>query len=229
MSIIVADRVKSLRYTDSVGDTNSIHRSDASAKRYGLEGAIAPGMWLASHIQDREGISSIKQIKFSGSVPYGTNVDFSESRRMTSLDAGFTLDGNQVCYVKGIKKGGIYSSAPGDLSEVVHTFSVDICPERMALFLNSIGLASDSIVLPEMYLASLSAPALLSLGRERGLEGIHVSQSFNMHRRYAPGGIDVLIGDRREKGSLEYFDLRWIQNGEVVASGKSGVAILEKN
>ena len=74
-----------------------------------------------------------------------------------------------------------------------------------------------------MYLVSLSAPALLDLGVRRGMAGAHASQSFNLHSGYKPGVVKVAIGDEKRKGPLHYFELRWLQDDEVVASGRAGV------
>jgi len=79
-----------------------------------------------------------------------------------------------------------------------------------------------------MYLVSLAAPALLDLGAQNGFTGAHVSQTFNSHAEYRPGPVDILIGDRKDKGPLSFLELRAVQDGKTIASSKAGVLRIEE-
>ena len=219
MKNIALTKRNGFRYTDSVRDRNPLH-----------EGSLVAGMWLVSHIQGRNDISSIKQIKFSGNVFYGDNIVMDEEveRIGRGRDYVFRKGDEVVCSVNGVKMGE-YSSVVKPLKQVLHVYEAEICPERVALFLKSIGFQSDVGTSPEMYLASLSAPALLSYGAEKDFVGAHASQSFSMHEGYKEGGIKIEIGDERTKGPLHYFDLRWLQDERVIASGRAGVLALSQS
>ena len=79
-----------------------------------------------------------------------------------------------------------------------------------------------------MYLASLSAPALLSHGKKVDSVGFHASQTFNVHGRCLFGDVHVSIGDERVSRGLHYFDLRWFQGFKLIASGRAGIVPLSK-
>lgn len=224
MKIINLARTNALRYTDAVRDRNPIHQTNEEARRMGLNKAIAPGMWLASHIQGRTAITEIKQILFSERVYYGNKIEILESYRRFGggKDVEFRRGNELVCSVSGIKTKD-YSSPPKPLNDRVYVYIADICEERINLFLNSIGSLSLRGNLPEMYIASLCAPALLEYGSRIGISGIHTSLSFKMHSSYSPKKIRLEIGDKRVKGNLNFFELRWEQNGQCVASGRAGV------
>jgi len=230
MENIILTHTNGLRYIDSVRDKNLIHQSDEEAKNYGLNKAIVPGMWIASHIQSRTGLSSIKQIKFLDHVFYEDHILIKETPHKVSRarDFEFKKDNKVVCSVSGVKIEG-YSSAPESLKEKLHTYESDVCQERISLFLSSIGYAPNVEDTPEMYLASLSAPALLDYGSRNKERGIHASLSFNMHLGYKPGIIKITVGDIRIKGPLKYFKLRWWQNEKIIASGRAGVLSFSSN
>jgi hypothetical protein len=231
MEIIRLTKVDALRYTDAVRDRNPIHQTDEEARRYGLNEAIAPGMWLASHIQRRFGdIREIKKITFLDNVHYGDKLEISERRRRFGggEDIDFKREDKLVCSISGITRGD-YTPNLKPLKERVHTYTADACNERVDLFLSSIGCGPLEGVLPGMYIASLCAPALLDYGHKKGILGVHASLSFQMHSDYKPQDIQLDLGDERTKGNLTFFEIRWKQNGECIASGRAGVLPFKEN
>lgn len=228
MEQIRLTKTNALRYADAVGDFNPIHRTEEGARVYGLDRAIAPGMWLASHIQKLYDVAEIKQISFQGNAYYGDAVEVVETPRRLSGRKGieFRVGDSRVCSVDGIKTGG-YSPSPKPLKETAHTYSADVCEGRIRLFLDSIGCCENDAT-PKMYLASLCAPALLNYGSTKGIYGIQTSLSFQMHSDYELEEIQLKIGDERTKKSLIFFELRWMQKGECMASGRAGVLPLSE-
>lgn len=219
MKNIVLTKRNGFRYTDSVRDRNPLH-----------EGKLVAGMWLASHIQGRNNISSIKQIKFSGNVFYEDTVVVDEVLKGIGKGRDFIFRRGEevVCSVNGVKMGE-YTPTVKPLKKVLHVYDAEVCPERVALYMKSIGFQPEVGKSPEMYLASLSAPALLHYGSENGFVGAHASQSFNMHEGYKEGVVKIAIGDERVKGPLHYFDMRWLQDERIVASGRAGVLPISKD
>jgi len=217
-------------YSDAVSDMNSIHREDRAAIKYGLEGIVAPGMWIASHIQTRENISDIKQIKFSGAVYAGDELVVEEKKSLWGTNYTFSKGEKVLCEVKGVKFGSADGSAK-PLEEVLYSWDSRVSKDRINLFLGSLGF-NEVNGYPSTYLASLSAPALLGLGSLNGLGGMHASQSFSVHKDWVYGPVTVQVGDvknrRVGKGAIEYYELRWIQNEEIIASGRAGVLPLDK-
>ena len=215
-----------LRYADSVGDSNPIHRTDAAAIKYGLPRRIAPGMYLASQVQGREGISDIRSIKFSGNVFDGDEISISDSSGMRGSEYIFRRGDDVVCEVKGVRFGRPHGESK-PLADVIHVYKTEITPARTALYLEAIG-QQGLVTVPDMYLVSLAAPALLDLGAQNGLTGVHVSQTFNSHAEYRPGPVDILIGDRKDKGPLSFLELRAVQDDKTIASSKAGVLRIEE-
>jgi hypothetical protein len=230
MKNIILTRINGWRYTDSVKDKNPIHQTDEEAKAYGFDRAVVPGMWLVSHIQSRSGLSSIKQIKFSDNLFYEDSILMNEISHKVGGKRDFEFKKNDkvLCSVTGVGIGE-YAPAPEPLKERLHTYDADVCPERISLFLSSIGYSPKVGDTPEMFLASLSAPALLDYGFKNNITGTHASLSFNMHSNYEPGIVKITIGNMRIKGPFKYLELRWWQNEKIIASGRAGVLTLNKN
>ncbi len=209
------------KYADAVGDSNPIHRFDRSAREYEMKEKISPGMYIASFIQGDEPISSIKSIKFSGNVFDGDELDISETSKIgRGKDYVFKRGGEVVCEVKGAKFGA-RSGTGKPLENVLHTYETEISQNRINLYLESMN-HEGLIAVPGMFLASLSAPALLEYGAENGFIGAHAFQSFISHSAYNPGLIKILIGDRRDKGPLSFFEMRGVQDDNIVASLRAG-------
>jgi len=227
MESIKIDAMSWGKYADAVGDGNLIHRLDNEAQKYGLREKIAPGMYIASFIQGDEPISSVKSIKFSGSVYDGDELDIYETSKIgRGKDYVFKRGEDIVCEVRGVKTG-VRSGVGKPLTDVLHTYQVEISQNRINLYLESIN-NEGLIAVPGMFLASLSAPALLEYGAVNGFIGVHASQSFTSHKAYGPGLIDIMMGDRKDKGPLSFFEMRAVQNGEIAASLRAGTMALKK-
>jgi len=221
MGSIKIDVMSWKKYADAVGDGNPIHRFDSAAKKYNLPRKIAPGMYIASFIQGDELISSVKSIKFSGNVFGGDELDISETLKIgRGKDYVFRRGDEVVCEVRGVKFGAP-SGAGKPLEDVLYTYETEISQNRINLYLESMN-HEGLISVPGMFLASLSAPALLEYGAESGFTGVHASQSFTSHEAYKPGLVKILIGDRRDKGPLSFFEMRAVRDDKIIASMKAG-------
>jgi hypothetical protein len=210
-----------LKYADAIGDVNPIHRYNDIANKHGLSARIAPGMYLASRIQGMEKILGIKSIRFSGNVHNGEEIFYEEKSRGKAYNYIFRRDDDVVCEMKGVRFGGA-SGKGKPLKDVLHVYETEISIGRIGLFIEGTGNFSPGI-LPDMFLASLSASALFDLGVKKGLTGVHVFQNFNAHREYMPGPIEFRIGDKKDKNSLSFLEMRVIQNGEIINSMRAGV------
>ena len=212
-------------YLASVGDDNDIHTSDGAARELGLSKKIIPGMWLASHIQERNVITNINRILFSSNVFYEDIIARDEVLKGSKRDYVFRRGKEVVCSVEGVQVDD-YVKVPKPLERVYHTYDTYAPKSRISLFLESLGFAPNLEGTPNTYLASLSAPAMLSFGANNGNDkGIHVSQSFHLHEQYRPGKIKVQIGDERIKRDIRYYELRWIQGERMIASGRAGIVL----
>ena len=225
---ITADKRNWNRYTDAIRDYNPIHSSDEAAKELGqrtglgLEGVVAPGMWIAGHIQAGSKIGKVKQIKWMEQVYEGDVLDLIEQEKVgEGRDVQIKRGDDVVCKIERISKD-YDPGEPRQLKEISHSFEVDVSNARVNLFLESLG-SPEQPIYPEMFLASLSAPALLSFGKEQNKIGLHTTQSFTMHQKYHEGNVRVSIGDKRQKGPIEFYELRWTQGGVIIASGRAGV------
>lgn len=211
----------------SYGDRSVIHHSPSAALRFGLEGIIAPGMWLASNIQGRmTNVSSIKQIKFSGNVYDGDvlNVEVTPWKLGKGRDYIFTRDGEKILQMRNVKAGEL-SKAPDVMGgEIVHTYGFVPSQKEQKRFVNSLGIRYDGNF-PNTYILATSASSLLSLSEERGFIGVHASQTFDVHGKFDDSPVEVLIGNEKVKNkkgvSFHYFDQQWVQDGVVKASGSA--------
>jgi len=213
-----------MRYCSAVGDYNTIHWDDDSACSFGLEGRIAPGMFIASHIIGDGDITSMKA-RFSGRV-YD-----SEQLEMSEQDGNYRLKrGDEgVCEVRGVKVGEHKSDVPKPLRDVLFRFPSPVSSSDILDFQESVGASESSIVSPGMYLASLSGPALLGYGSENGFVGIHASQSFTAYSLFEAEGLTIEIGDMVSRDPMQSYDMRWLDvENRIIASGKAMVLPLKK-
>jgi len=204
-----------IKYADSVRDNNPIHRDDALARGAGLEGAIAPGMWLASHVQ---GNSKIKKAEFSFKKP---------------VYDGETIKRNSYSFRRGdevVCKGDVIFGEPTnqivflpeDIVKIAY-FQDFLASEKDVMnYLNSLGFDGERAN-PEMYLMSLSAPTLLGYAELNGLVGIHAYQSMEVCRPFDLGNVTVNVEEEKIGKRMCKFNLYWESRGEVVATGKSKV------
>jgi len=222
-----------IKYADLVGDFNQVHRDSVVAREYGFRDVIAPGMFVASHVGKYGPVSSISGITFSGEVYDGAELVVESSEVKRGIDYVFFDGERKVCEVRGVALvyGDEYDSLPKDLKSVEYTYNSSVDLSTLEEFLEAVGVENGAFN-PVMYLASLSAPALLSYGAKRGLEGIHATQSFGLHAPVDLSSIDVVIGNEkyRSLGGVDMvsYDLRWVQGDEVIGSGRSMVVPIEK-
>ena len=85
---------------------------------------------------------------------------------------------------------------------------------------------------PNMFLASLFAPALIEMGKAINFgEGVHATQSFNSHFPYDNGPLTIQFGNLKERkskaGKLHTVEGRGIQGDRVIFSGWSSIGSLE--
>ena len=203
-----------LRYADSVGDFNPIHIEKEAAERFGLGGIIAPGMYILSFLQKLGKIRSI-DAKF---------LDIVRDEDIISIYKGMNF--NIKVKEKVVAKGKISYGEPTEHniempSGLDYIYRTDVNEGKIKDFILSIGAKIHMQRNPEMYLFSLSAPALLNYGKEKNRIGMHVTQSAEIHHSYKLGGVKIGIKEKGKRFGLEEFDLYWIQDDKVISSGKA--------
>lgn len=214
------------KYCYAVGDYNPIHWDTNRAKSFGLEEMIAPGMFVASHIQGDRNITGAK-IKFYGNVYDGDRLIMEEKDGNYVFKKGDDV----VCEVKGVSVEDFSSKVPKPFEavDILHKYSPPVGDSNIVAFLESLGMRGGAD-LYGMYLASLSAPALLDFGKQSGFVGIHASQTFTAYGELNPGFVDILIGRKREKAGVHSYELQWknrtVDGGALIASGKAMVVPL---
>lgn len=208
----IADKNDWIKYADVVGDMSYIHRDAAAAKAAGLEGIIAPGMWLASHVQ---GNSKIQKAEFGfKNLVYDGDL--------------IRIDGNSL--YKGddlVCKGNVVYGKPTNetvfLPEgIVHQQDFYASQKNIKDFLDSINFKGHNPD-PEMYMMALSAPTLLGYAKPKGLVGIHAYQSMEVCRPFSTDHIRVNVEEEKIGSRMCKLNLYWESGGEVVATGKSKV------
>ena len=205
-----------IKYADAVGDFNPLHRDDEFAKKHGLEGKIAPGMFVASFIQTlREELIRKVNLKFRSPVKDGDVVEVSERAGRYS----FVCKGKTVCEAS-VGFGDYETPEISPHGKIVHEYETNLTSERIRDFSGSICLANLGRP-PEMFLAALSAPALLDYAGVQGKTGLHASQSFEIYCSYELGRIVIGIEEGRTKSGVESVQLYWNQHGKVIASGRA--------
>jgi len=226
-------------WADAVGDYQEIHRDLSKAdlevvNKFGLTEEIAPGMYLASYVQNFFPIQGIKAIKFRPeSVVDGDriNVFVSANKLGSSLDYSISKGDVPVCDVMGVRPGFPDGKVPKELGDVVFEYDTNIRSPDVFCFLNSLGYSVRNGN-PAMFLVSQAGPALLAFGEAQGIRGgVHATQSFDYHFEYGLGPLRVQVGDYKFRGKegegLCTGLLRWIQDDRVVASGKFSVGVSE--
>ena len=222
--VIIARKIDWVRYADAIGDYNPVHRDDAYARSKGLEGAIAPGMWLASHVQGKHAINGVGPIKFRKPVYDGTQLNIEKNRGESRLLAyNISSEGGLHCSVMNVKRrrrDGLVL----DPRESLFVYVTEVTAERVSEFLKSLkrdGLLSGH--LPEMFYASLAASALLAFGEKQGKTGLHGTQSFYSLKPAELGQVKINVkkGKRPGRGGVETSELEWMQNGELLGKGSA--------
>jgi len=216
--IIRITKENGVKYADSVGDLNLIHRDTAFARGKGLVDVIAPGMCLASNIQDKRPLRKAS-IKFKGMVFYEDEIKMQENEENEGVFI-FTKGDEEVCQVKA-EYGDLERKDAFPPGEIDFTYRKLVKEEDIKKYLKALGI-KDLKKLPEMYFASLSAPALLGYGRVKGIDsGIHVSQSFELNQQPETGYLEISITNSRERRGRSMHDMYWLQNERVLAKGKA--------
>lgn len=213
------------KYAYAVGDYNPIHWITDSAKFLGINDVIAPGMYLASFIQRKGNFHSIKSIKMLDNVYNGETLNIESSNG----DFNLRRQNKLICRVQTTQQNTIPS--PQKLQKRQFRYTTRIEKQNINLYLESLEI-KNSKELPSMFLASLSAPALIEMSETNNITGIHASQSFNQHQAYKTGPLEILIGDEKtlkiKDNEFHSYQLRWLQKGKTIASGKSLVLPLTR-
>ena len=239
MDKIVVAKDDWVMFADAVRDNQMIHRDlskvgSGVVERLGVDREFSPGMYIASFIQGRPSIQSIKTIKFRPEMVYDGDVidmDVLPNALGKSIDYKFSKNGEAVCEIFGVKTGGPDGKCPRDLKTIDFRYSTEIRSTDIACYLDSLGYKA-KVGRPSMFLASQSGPALLALGAEKGIKGgFHATQGFNHHHSYEDGPLEIQVGNyvnrKAESGSLKTGALRWVQNDRVIASGRFSVGLLD--
>lgn len=240
MDNIIIRKQKWIMFADSVGDGQMIHRDLSKVdsvvlKKYHIKGEFAPGMYIASFIQGWPCIQSVKSIRFEPTRVYDGDIVKAVALPNTvgkGIDYKFNKGEDLVCEVKGVRFGDPDGKDASVINNVCYEYLTDIDPAKVSYFLGSLGYSIEDGN-PNMFLASKFAPALISYGESRGVtDGVHATQSFKSHLPYEHGPLTVLVGDekisKREDGELKRYKVQAIQNGRVIASGRSSIGLLEK-
>jgi len=208
----VAKKDNWLKYADTIKDYSLIHRDDAAAKKSGLEGICAPGMWLASHVQGNSKIG-IAEFIFKNLVYDGDLIrmeDYSFYNREDLVCRSNIILGEPTNENISLPKGIVYFQ------------EFHVSEKNIRDFLDSIkfnGMNSN----PEMYLMSLSVPTLLNYSKPKGLVGIHAYQSMEVCKPFNLDHVRVNVEEEKIGSRMCKLNLYWESNGEVVATGKSKV------
>ncbi|MEA3329994.1 MAG: MaoC family dehydratase [Nanoarchaeota archaeon] len=214
MEIVRPNATDWVKYADAVGDYNPIHRDVLKAREVGLEGIVAPGMYLASHVQEN---FPVKEAEFCFNKPVYDGDEISKE------EYSFYKNGDRVCRGNVIlgkptnravflpKEGIVYS---GD-------FSATDC--KIEEFLDSVKFDGKRFPNPEMYLMALSAPALLGYAKSKGLTGVHAYQSMEVCKSFDLRDINVAVEEEKIGRKMSKLNLYWISRSRVVAVGKSKV------
>jgi len=207
-----ADKNKWTEYVDLIGDDNPIHRDDGAAISVGLDGVIAPGMWVASHVQ---GDQRIREAEFGFKSPaYGGDV-------INEQDGSFYREGDLICrgnVVLGDPTGDVVSLPEG----IAYSQDFSASERDIRAFLNSVGSRSTRLD-SEMRLMASSAQVLLGYAKTKNLVGMHASQSVKIHRPFSLDCVRVVVEAEKIGRRMCKMNLYWVCRGEVVATGKSRV------
>lgn len=222
---VIARKVDWVKYNEAIGDHSGIHLDDDYARSKGLEGAIAPAMWLASLVQGKHRIIGAGPMKFREPVYDGTVLNFKKTSKDGVLKYEISSEAGVHCNIMNVRRRG-GKRFEEDSRDPIFVYETDVTPEKVGLYLESLHRRNMlSGHLPEMYFASLSAPALLAYGKESGKIGIHGTQSFYLDKPVEMGDVQVYVkeGKRPGRGGVETFELEWMQNGDLLAKGSSSV------
>lgn len=222
MAVVKISQGNWIKYCDAVGDYNPLHRCD--------KGAIAPGMYIASHIQHWGAIRGFERIEFKKKVYDGDSLEMEvlPSRLGKSIDYLFNRGDELVCKVSGVHMGKPDDKSPKPLKELCHKYTAEIDPCKIGHYFSSLRWDPE-VGFPNMFLASLSGPALLDFGSSKGIIGLHRRQEFHSHLPYGVGPVDLLVGDEVIKkgscGEIRDYGLLWSQKGNYIASGSLRVLL----
>ncbi len=208
----IARKADWVKYADSVGDMNPIHRDDVVAKEFGLESVVAPGMWIAAHLQ---GFGKIQKVESKFRNP-------TYDEDIVTLDGYSFRKGNEVICSNKVILGeptGRDISLPSD---IVYSQGFSASNEDIRGFLESVGSNAKDANL-EMYLMARSAPAMLGYGASAKLIGAHVSQSIEIYKSFDIRDVKVNVQEDSVRPGRSKLNLYWESNGEVVAMGEAKV------
>ena len=213
---IVTESKNWVQYAEAVGDGNPMHRDNDYAKSKGLEGIIAPGMWVVSHVQNTGQVCKA-EFNFRDKVYDESVLDLaSEGDKYV-----FGFGDKVVC--DGVIGSRDYVDGKVKLPESFdHVYKCEVTSEDVGNFLESI-FCPRGEGLPGMLFMSLSAPALLSYAAKKSMVGIHASQSFEMYKPYEVGELAVGVKSIKAGKRMHKLDLYWMQKDNIIGVGKAKV------
>lgn len=200
-----------IKYANAVGDYNPIHRNVVDAKKAMLEDIVAPGMYLAAHVQEN---SPIQEAEFYFKKPVYDGDEISKK------EYSFCRGDDLVC------KGNVILGKPTDRdvslpTEIVYSGDFSTTDGKIGDFLDSIKFDREKSSNPEMYLMALSAPALLEYAKSKRLAGIHAYQSIEICKPFDLRDISIAVEEEKVGRKLWKLNLYWNSGEGVVAVGKS--------
>ncbi len=210
---MIIKRANWIKYADAVRDYNPLHRDDSFAKTVSegkLEGAIAPGMWIASNFYTEVNPTRLalgfNQVAYEGQTLIHQDnkiVCLNPERIICTANPAYELD------LPENKKDFVYQT--------------EISDRCVREFLESVHASQGNYSVPNMFTMSLSAPALLKYGESREITGIHGSQSFQYRKPVSFGKLEIAVTKFKEGKRLGIYNLFWVQNDEIIAYGQSRV------
>lgn len=99
----------------------------------------------------------------------------------------------------------------------------NLTKESIKRFSDLIDVEYNEGIIPSFLLPSLSAPALLGVGEKYNTVGLHLKQTYEQHNFAGCGPLEVGVCMSKSRSCLAIFENYWIQNGKLLASGKSMV------
>ena len=215
---VVANKELWTKYADIICDDNPFHRDEDFARRFGLEGVIAPGMWTFSNLP--QGNFGYADVTFRKEVYDGTRL------QVKINDGNYSFISGDKVMLNGRMSRNYLPPPSLTYSEPESIFLYTLTEDKVAQFLESVGKLGNYEV-PSSLLMSLSAPALLGYGKDNNLTGIHLKQTFEQYCPAQLGLIKITIYKNKVRPNLAVLDNFWTQGNNLIASGKSTITPIQ--
>lgn len=233
VQVFTPEIVSGVRYADSVGDYNPIHRSDSAArelgKKLGLEKAVAAGMSVVARAQGSDRIKSVR-FKFKDIIYYGQEVAM---QREVGGDGYRFIDNTdksespRVFYEGKIEEGrpsGNIISLPQ--SNLIYDENFHVSEKDVKNYLGAADKKTSLIRNPDLFLMSLPAAAMVNHAKKNKKGGLHTLQTMDVHRMWDTGDVQVSLFQKKFRlgSAFQKYQVYWSQKGLVVATGDAIVA-----